>query len=204
MILRRRFLVHISLLALALGVLFSGRRESSFIVAQPKATSLEDEYAKDVRPLMGRHCSKCHSGDKVEAEVDFGQFTTLADARKSLRTWQKVLEMLDTGQMPPKDAKQPSDDERNRLRTWVKTFLKAEARASAGDPGPVVLRRLNTVEYTDTIADLTGVDLKPAREFPADSAAGEGFTNTGNALAMSPALLTKYLDAGKEIARHAV
>ncbi|RLT12508.1 MAG: DUF1592 domain-containing protein, partial [Planctomycetota bacterium] len=49
-----------------------------------------------------------------------------------------------------------------------------------------------------------GVDLDPAREFPTDSAAGEGFTNAGNALSMSPALLTKYLDAGKEIARHAV
>ena len=42
------------------------------------------------------------------------------------------------------------------------------------------------------------------REFPADGAAGEGFTNTGNALVMSPALLAKYLDAGKKIADHAV
>ena len=37
-----------------------------------------------------------------------------------------------------------------------------------------------------------------------DSAAGEGFMNTGNSLVMSPALLTKYLDAGKDIASHAV
>src|SRR5690606_16579951 len=59
-------------------------------------------------------------------------------------------------------------------------------------------------EYTYTIRDLTGVPLSPAREFPADSAAGEGFTNTGAALVMSPSLLTKYFDAGKEVARHAV
>ena len=65
--------------------------------------------------------------------------------------------------------------------------MKAEAAASAGDPGPVVLRRLNNAQYTYTIRDLTGVDLQPAREFPADSAAGEGFTNAGNAMAMSPA-----------------
>ena len=53
--------------------------------------------------------------------------------------------------------------------------------------------------------DLTGVEsLDPAREFPVDGAAGEGFMNSGNALVMSPALLTKYLDAGKDIASHAV
>ena len=128
-----------------------------------------------------------------------------ADVRKSPRTWQKALEMLDSGQMPPRKAKRhPTDGERTKLHNWVRNYLRFEARALAGDPGPVVLRRLNNAEYTYTIADLTGVDLKPAREFPVDSAAGEGFTNTGNSLVMSPALLTKYLDAGKEIARHAV
>ncbi len=52
-----------------------------------------------------------------------------------------------------------------------------------------MLRRLSNAEYTYTLRDLTGVDsLDPAREFPVDGAAGEGFTNTGNALVMSPAL----------------
>src|SRR5262249_10998080 len=92
-----------------------------------------------------------------------------------------------------------------RLRNWVRGYLKVEARALAGDPGPVVLRRLSNAEYTYTIRDLTGLpDLQPARQFPVDGAAGEGFTNTGQALVMSPALLTKYLDAAKEIANHAV
>ncbi|HLN07723.1 MAG TPA: DUF1587 domain-containing protein, partial [Xanthobacteraceae bacterium] len=112
--------------------------------------------------------------------------------------------MLDNGEMPPKKAPQPSAQRRKRLRGWVADYLRAEALASAGDPGPVVLRRLSNAEYTYTLLDLTGVDLEPAREFPADGAAGEGFTNTGNALVMSPALLSKYLDAGKKIADHAV
>ncbi|MDP1591353.1 MAG: DUF1592 domain-containing protein, partial [Prosthecobacter sp.] len=68
-----------------------------------------------------------------------------------------------------------------------------------------VLRRLSNMEYTYTLRDLTGIEsLDPAREFPVDGAAGEGFTNAGAALVMSPALLTKYLDAAKEIANHAV
>jgi hypothetical protein len=87
---------------------------------------------------------------------------------------------------------------------WVHGTLMEIARAHAGDPGPVVLRRLSNAEYVYTVRDLTGVAaLDPAREFPEDSAAGEGFTNAGAALVMSPALLGKYFDAAKEIARHA-
>ena len=66
------------------------------------------------------------------------------------------------------------------------------------------MRRLTNVEYNNTVRDLTGVDLRPAREFPADGAAGEGFTNVGDALVMSPSMLDKYLAAAKGIAAHAV
>src|SRR5258708_4098761 len=83
-------------------------------------------------------------------------------------------------------------------------MLAAEASARAGDPGRVVVRRLSNAELNNTIRDLTGVDLEPARDFPSDGAAGEGFTNAGDALVTSPTLLTKYLAAAKEVAAHAV
>ncbi len=85
------------------------------------------------------------------------------------------------------------------------TFSPPKRSLSAGDPGPVILRRLSNAEYNYTIADLTGVDaLNPTREFPVDGAAGEGFTNVGSGQGMSPALVQKYLDAGKEVAEHLV
>ena len=63
--------------------------------------------------------------------------------------------------------------ERKRLIAWVGAFLDREARARTGDPGRVPLRRLSNAEYDCTIRDMTGVDLRPTREFPADGAAGE-------------------------------
>ncbi len=179
----------------------------TILAAEPAADRfalLAKEYSDTTRPLMKQFCLDCHSTEKQEGELDLERFATLDEVRRGTKTWLKVAEMLDNGEMPPKDAKQPPVEQRKQLRGWVERYLHAEALAQAGDPGPVVLRRLSNAEYTYTIRDLTGVDLNPAREFPADSAAGEGFTNTGNALVMSPALLTKYLDAGKEIARHAV
>ncbi|HWY87424.1 MAG TPA: DUF1587 domain-containing protein, partial [Gemmataceae bacterium] len=167
--------------------------------------SLADTYTKEIRPLLLNYCKRCHGAKLQEADLDLEGFARFADIRKAYRVWQKVLEMLDTDQMPPKTARQPADDERTRLKSWVRNYLKVEARSRAGDPGRVLLRRLSNAEYTYTIRDLTGVEsLQPAREFPVDGAAGEGFTNTGDALGMSPALLTKYLDAAKSIAGHAV
>ncbi len=166
--------------------------------------ALAGEYAAHVRPLLVRFCLECHSTAEKIGELDLERFAKLDDVRHATKTWLKVAEMLDNGEMPPKDAEPLPVDEKKQLRAWIQRYLDAEAYASAGDPGPVVLRRLSNAEYTYTVRDLTGLDLSPAREFPGDSAAGEGFTNAGNAMVMSPSLLTKYLDAGKQIARHAV
>ena len=66
--------------------------------------------------------------------------------------------MIESDQMPPRGAKQPTSEERDRLQGWVRSYLKVEARANAGDPGPVVLRRLSNAEYTYTVRDLTGLE----------------------------------------------
>ena len=167
--------------------------------------SHEQIYLNEVRPIVVRVCQNCHSEKVMEAEIDLSIYSSISEIRKHPDVWQKVGEMLESGQMPPKDEPQPTDAERQKLGQWVRSYLKDEAKSRAGDPGRVVLRRLNNVEYTNTIRDLTGVkSLQPAREFPVDSAAGEGFTNLGNALVISPALITKYLDAGKDVANHAV
>jgi hypothetical protein len=173
--------------------------------SQDAAVSDEQFFKDQVQPLVARYCLECHSTEKQKGELDLEQFRTLAGVIRQPRPWQQVLEQIELGEMPPKDEAQPTAGEMGRLVEGVKALLNAAAQVRAGDPGPVVLRRLNNAEYTYTLRDLTGVpSLDPAREFPGDSAAGEGFMNTGNALVMSPSLVTKYLDAAKEVARHAM
>ncbi len=80
------------------------------------------------------------------------------------------------------------------MADWIRSILDEVALSEAGDPGPVVIRRLSNWEYTYSIRDLTGIEsLDPVRDFPVDGAAGEGFTNAGAALVMSPSLLTSTL-----------
>ncbi|HVJ66717.1 MAG TPA: DUF1587 domain-containing protein, partial [Caulifigura sp.] len=187
------------------GVLFFLAVASTAFSADDKSFEpIASDYASRIRPILTTYCIECHSAADKQGELDLERFASLSEIRRDPAAWQKVAEMLDHREMPPKDAPQPAADERRRLREWVGRYLDAEALANAGDPGPVPLRRLTNAEYRYTIQDLTGIALDPVREFPADGAAGEGFTNAGAAGTMSPALLQKYLDAAKDVAAHAV
>ncbi len=166
---------------------------------------LDKEFAGPVHATLKQYCLGCHSTEKQKGELDLERFQTLAEVMKHAKVWQGVVEQIALGEMPPKEKPQMPPAEREKLLAWVNSALDEAALARAGDPGPVVLRRLNNAEYTYTVQDLTGIkSLDPAKEFPVDSASGEGFMNVGNSLVMSPSLVTKYLDAAKDIADHAV
>src|SRR5262249_19795215 len=151
------------------------------------------EYATAVQPLIRKYCLACHSAKVKKGSLDLERFASLDQVRKDLKPWQHLIEQLETEEMPPKEKPQPTAKERTQIIAWARGFLDAEARARAGDPGYVPLRRLSNTEYDCTIRDLIGVDLRPTREFPAAAAAGEGFTNAAEALSdISPPLLTKY------------
>ena len=165
---------------------------------------LGKEFEKPILPILQRYCVGCHAGDEPKGDVDLERLKSISDVRRNPRLWQDVLFMLDNEQMPPPKRDQPSSHEAKSLRSWVRHYLNAEAHANAGDPGPVVMRRLSRTELENTLRDLTGFDLQPTRQFPADNAAGEGFTNAGEAMVMSPALFDKYAAAMRKISAHAV
>jgi len=165
---------------------------------------IDKEYTEGVLPLLQRYCLKCHSSQKRKGELDLERFKLLAHVRADLKPWQKMIHQVVNDEMPPKKSPQLSAAEEKLLLAWVDSMLAGEARERAGDPGRVILRRLNNTEYNNTVRDLTGLDLDPTRQFPVDGAAGEGFANTGASLVMSPSLVNKYLDADREIAGHLV
>ena len=172
---------------------------------EPAGDALADAFAKSVRPFLKANCLTCHSDQKAEAELDLSKQASATDVTDVLPTWDLILERLEAREMPPEDAQwQPSAKERQVVIDWIKAIRKREAERTAGDPGRVLARRLSNAEYNYTIRDLTGVDIRPAKEFPVDPANEAGFDNTGDSLSMTPALLRKYLDAARAVAAHVV
>ena len=192
-------------LSFSLGMVAAAVAVTAGLLQGGGSSDLGDAYLKSVQPLLKKYCFECHSTKAHKGDLDLERFASLTTIRKDLKPWQHLIEQVEVGEMPPKGKLQPTADERKAILTWVRAMLNAEARARAGDPGRVPLRRLSNAEYNCTIRDLTGVDLAPTREFPADGAAGEGFTNAAEALSdITPALFTRYLTAAKDIADHAV
>ncbi len=168
--------------------------------------ALDKRFATQVKPVLERNCFACHRTDKKEAELDLRRLVAeTADKGSKSRHWEHVFEKLQAREMPPEDApRKPTDAERAAVIAWIRDLRDLEIRQNAGDPGPVLARRLSNAEFDNTIRDLTGVDIRPTREFPIDPANEAGFDNSGESLAMSPALLNKYLAAARLVAHHVV
>jgi hypothetical protein len=167
-------------------------------------SDLEHRFSQTVRPFLTSYCVGCHGGANPAAQFDLRQYSTVAAVVQDYARWNLVLEKLTAKEMPPKVAPQPPADVRQEVIDWVAAERLNEARKNAGDPGPVLVRRLSNAEYNNTIRDLTGVDMRPTREFPVDPANTAGFDNSGESLSMSPALLNKYLQAARDVGDHMV
>lgn len=162
----------------------------------------EEEWAK-VQPTLAQYCYECHGGKKTKGGIDLKRLEANPAMVKEFDLWQKVKDTLIAGDMPPEENDQLTPAQKEQLTKWLGHSLEAAVKENAGDPGVVTMRRLTNAEYDRTIRDLTGVDLHLAQDFAPDGGGGEGFTNIGDVLFVSPQQLDKYLTAARKLADNA-
>ncbi len=151
--------------------------------------------------LLEEYCLTCHDSDTAKGDVILDGIYDSEGKVTDYKLWERALHSVTTGEMPPKDKKtQPKPDERNKLGQWIKQALDRSARENAGDPGVVTMRRLTNAEYRHTLRELTGKWKNFSEGFVADGGGGEGFSNTGDVLFISPEQLEKYLRSAREVA----
>ncbi|TVS14426.1 MAG: DUF1592 domain-containing protein [Planctomycetaceae bacterium] len=161
-----------------------------------------DEVDPQVTAFLNRYCVECHGATKPKGDfrVDALKIATnAADAEN----WQLVLDNLQLGEMPPKEAKQPKQTEVEQVTSWIQNELSRAAAELKGTGGEVVLRRLNRVEYQNTIADLFDVHGDFTSGFPED-VLDHGFDNNGAALMLSAAQMQEYMKAAEFVLARAI
>src|SRR5437899_4350901 len=94
------------------------------------------EFLQTMRPLVQKYCLQCHSAEKHKGDLNLERFTSFAEVLKQPTPWERVVEQLSLGEMPPKEKPQPTSEERQRLIGWAERALDEAALARAGDPGP--------------------------------------------------------------------
>jgi mono/diheme cytochrome c family protein len=191
-------------IALAVAFALAGTLSIGARPPRPPEGDLERRFTGTVRPFLETYCIACHGGQNPAAQLDLRTYSSMSAMARDFPRWTLALEKLTAKEMPPQVARQPSDEDRRAVIEWIAAMRTHEMRRNAGDPGVVLARRLSNAEYNYTIRDLTGADIRPAREFPVDPANPSGFDNSGESLAMSPELMTKYLQAARQVANHLV
>ena len=156
--------------------------------------------AEMAQKTLTKYCCDCHSGDKPEGGVGVDFLTTGGKLEDRIELVDKIILVLKEQQMPPADAEQPEGAQRVQAIEWIEKRLTEFDCGTASRPGRVTMRRLNRVEYNNTVRDLTGLDLKLANDFPSDDV-GNGFDNIGDVLSLPPILMEKYLAAATQIAQ---
>ncbi|MEK7949157.1 DUF1592 domain-containing protein [Luteolibacter soli] len=154
-------------------------------------------FESKILPILEDYCYTCHGDGEDKGKVSFDAFGSTAALMDQTKLWDHALRNVRAGLMPPPKKDRPSSDELATLVDWIKRGpLKLDP--ANPDPGRVTLRRLNRVEYRNTIRELTGYDFRTDEEFPADDT-GYGFDNIGDVLTTSPMLLEKYMQAAETI-----
>src|SRR5262249_3096378 len=156
----------------------------------------------DVQPLLMQYCFECHQGPKAKAGV---AFDALRDERRALnqrRIWERVLDQLAAGAMPPEGKPQPADEEQALGLRWIQSRVLC-IDCSNPNHGRVTFARLHKKEYNNSIRDLFALDKKPADDLPLDDV-GYVFDDIGDVLAMPPVLLERYVAAAERVVDAAI
>jgi len=158
---------------------------------------------KSVEPVFAAKCYQCHGGEKTKGGIDLKRLNGDPKVAEEYELWERALDVIESGEMPPTNAKPLEEGERSAVVAWVDHSLEQLAAANSGDPGAVTMRRLTNSEYDRSIRDLTGHDYALAKEFQTEGGGGEGFSNIGDVLFLSPAAIDKYFSAARQLADQA-
>ena len=159
--------------------------------AQPPVAKLDEKQ----RGFLKAHCTGCHGAEKQKGKLRLDEIPFVLDSVELADRWQKILNQVNSGEMPPEDTKQPAlTAKTDFLESLSQTLVTA--RHTLGDSGgKSVVRRLNRREYANTIRDLLGVEVD-TRELPADGGSG-AFDTVGSSLFMSGDQVEQYLALGR-------
>jgi len=143
-------------------------------------------------PFLHQYCADCHSGTSAESGFDIEQLEEPTSQTSSVERWTELYDRVRQGEMPPQDGAQPSSEQVDDFLNLVRPALVRADRARR----ETVLRRLNRVEYQNTIEDLLQIDIDVTKHLPEDQSAG-GFDTNGQALSLSTELLQTYLKTAR-------
>ncbi len=191
MVLRRFYCI-----ALGLSLVLGHSSADHTQAADVERLSAPDQlhFQEQIQPLLVRYCGDCHGAEQPKGKLQLNRLA-LELTNPAVRShWFAIVDRLQSGTMPPIDQPRPDETTTRQLIDWLEARALSAERAARAREGRVVLRRLNRIEYENTINDLFGITVRLRDQLPADGSA-DGFDNASAAHHTSSFLMEKYLEA---------
>lgn len=170
----------------------------------PSPENTTQIFHREVAPFLRTYCTQCHGEKSTKGELDLKRLLDAPDLVQKRQIWRSVLRQIESGEMPPDDAKkQPQKEAAAAVVDRLEAAMDAAFAALPPDPGAVTMRRLNRLEYNLTIRDVFLTEFNAAEAFPADDI-GNGFDNIGSVLSVSPVHAERFIDAARTVALQAL
>ena len=147
------------------------------------------------KDFLATHCVRCHDANDANGGVRLDDLPLEMGDVATAERWQRVLGVLNSGEMPPEDELQPANDAKEKFLEALSQQMVVARKALADSGGVTVMRRLNRREYVNTIRDLLDVEIDPA-DLPADDNGSE-FDTIGAGLFFSSDQFEHYLKLGR-------
>jgi hypothetical protein len=154
------------------------------------------EMPEKSRAFFKTYCTECHGEEKQKGKVRLDDISLRVDTLKKADEWAKILNSINSGEIPPEDAKQPENNAKADFLEALSQTMVVARKALSDQGGNITMRRLNRREYQNTLRDLLGVEINVGT-LPADGSS-ESFDTVGSALFMSPDQFMLYRQLGKK------
>ncbi len=154
------------------------------------------------QPFLKVHCLGCHGPDESKGDLRLDQLDADLFQPSTFDRWREIVSRVQSGEMPPVKEPRPKPEQVVDLVKRL-TIRLDETSTEQRTEGRVVLRRLNRVEYENTVRDLFDVNVSVKEMLPEDSIS-HGFDNVGAALNISPVLVERYLEAADAVINEAI
>jgi hypothetical protein len=170
------------------------------IVPAPPTAKATDA---DAKAFLAKHCVECHSGAKPKGDISFDKLTADLSEKTNRELWLAAMIQIKSGNMPPEKKPRPDAKDTAALQDWLETRLEVAERERRAKQGRATARRLNRVEYENTVRDLLGIDVELKELLPPDATAN-GFDTSGDAHHVSQFLMESYLEAADKALNFAI
>ena len=160
-----------------------------------QAATTEVRFPQEHQAFFKKHCLDCHDSATQEGGVDLETLSFTIATIEQAEHWQKVLNVLNSGEMPPEDSEQPDGSEKADFLDELAQTMVSARRSLADSGGRITMRRLNRREYQNTIEQLLGLKVDVS-SLPADGGSGT-FDTVGSSQFISSDQIEQYLKLGR-------